>query len=271
MKTKLILSAVAALLAGVSAASAADLAARPYTKAPMAPMVAIYDWTGFYLGADAGGIWGGGRSTLVDFTSEGYDLGPAYNSSRSSSWLAGVHAGYNFQTASKIVLGVEGDFEWSDLKHSDNGILLAGGVPFGTSLWNVSDKLNWLATVRGRLGYAAGNWMPYVTGGAAWSDTHYTGFVTNNIAAAGGPGPYDVTNTKLGWAAGAGIELMAAPNWLFRAEYLHYGFGGEQITGATNPTFVPGARGVFTLGSTSYDTVRVGVSYKFGGPVVAKY
>src|SRR5262245_39406960 len=230
------------------AASAADLAARPYTKAPVAPVV-VYDWTGFYVGGNVGGIWGGNRNTLVDFTSDGYDLGPAFRSSSSNSWIAGVHGGYNWQTASKIVLGVEGDFEWTGLKHSNNGILLAGGAPFLTSLWNVSDSLNWLASIRGRLGYAAGNWMPYVTGGAAWSDTHHTGFVTNGFGLAV-TGPYDVTSTKLGWVAGAGVEFMARPNWLFRVEYLHYAFDGERIVGATNPGFVPGARGVFTLGST---------------------
>lgn len=258
-------TAVSILLTGVAAA--ADLPA--YTKASPPPAV-IYDWTGFYLGANAGGIWGGGRSTLVDFTSDGYDPGPTLTSSRSSSWVAGVHGGHNWQTASRIVLGIEGDFEFASHSHSNSGPLLAAGAPFLNSLSNVSDRLNWLASARGRLGYAVGSFMPYITGGSAVSETRYSGYVTNGFGLAVS-GPYSETRAHTGWVAGAGAEYMASPNWIFRAEYLHYAFGGERIVGATNPGFVAGARGVFTLGGTTYDTVRAGVSYKFGGPTAANY
>jgi outer membrane immunogenic protein len=269
---KKILIGAIVLIAGGASAIAADLPARTYTKAPAAVPQAIYDWTGFYIGGNGGGVWGGGRSSLVNFTSDGYDLGPAFKSSSSSSWLAGVHGGYNWQTASRIVLGLEGDFEGTNLRHSNNGTLTAfGGLPFGTSLWNMSDRLNWLASVRGRLGYAVDKFMPYVTGGAAWSNVNYSGFVTNNLAAAGGYGPYNQTTTKTGWVAGVGGEYAFASNWIARLEYLHYGFGGETLVGVNHPSFVPGARGVFTVGSTGYDTVRAGISYKFGGPVVARY
>lgn len=263
-----------ACLASVSA-FAADLPNSKGAPAFAPPPPPTFSWTGFYIGANAGAIWDGSRNTLVDFSSDGYDVGPAFRSKDSLGWLAGVHAGYNWQ-ASQFVFGVEGDFDGTGLRHNNNGNLTVGGAPFGTSLYGVSDRLNWLASARGRLGYALGAWMPYVTGGAAWSDTHYTGFVTNNLASGGGYGPYDQTQVRTGWVVGAGLEYMVAPNWLFRAEYLHYGFGGEQIIGATNPTFYPGARGVFTLGSTSFNVVRAGVSYKFDlfappAPVVAKY
>jgi outer membrane immunogenic protein len=271
---KKFLIAAAGLAALAAPALAADMAPAPraYTKAP-AIVAQVYDWTGFYVGVNGGGAWGGGRSSLVNFTSDGYDLGPAFNSSGSSSWLAGVHGGYNWQTASKIVLGIEGDFEWTNLKHSNNGILTFLGLPFGTSLWSMNDSLSWLASVRGRLGYAVGNFMPYVTGGAAWSNVNYSGFVTNNIAVTiTGFGPYNQTITQTGWVAGVGGEYMFAPNWIARLEYLHYGFGGQTLVGANNPTFISAAaHGVFTLGSTGYDTVRAGISYKWGGPVVAKY
>jgi outer membrane immunogenic protein len=268
MKKTLLLGAALAALVAATCASAADLATRLDAETPpSAPEVApAYNWTWFYIGGNVGCIWGCQRDTLVDFTSDGYDLGPAFRSGSGSGLLGGIHGGYNWQATSQVVLGVEGDFDWTGLKHDDSGNLTAfGGSLFGTSLWGVSDRLNWLASARLRLGYAAGNWMPYATGGAAWSNTNYTGYVTNNIAASGGYGRYDETLTHTGWVAGAGVEYMATHNWLLRFEYLHYGFGGEQIVGATNPTFVPGAQGVFTLGSTSFDTVRVGVSYKFGG------
>ncbi len=267
MKKTLLLTAALGALVAASSVSAADLTTRLDAETPpSAPVVApLYNWSGFYIGGNVGGIWGGQRDTLVDFTSDGYDLGPAFRSASSSSLIGGVHGGYNWQTASQFVFGVEGDFDWTGLKHANSGNLTAfGGFPFGTSLWDVSDRLNWLASARARVGYAAGNWMPYATGGVAWSSTNYTGFITNG-GGLGFSGPYDETRTHTGWAAGAGVEYMATANWLLRFEYLHYGFGGEQIVGATNPDFVPGARGVFSLGSTTFDTVRVGVSYKFGG------
>jgi outer membrane immunogenic protein len=253
--------AISALLIAtpLSIASAADMA----LKAPPPPPAPVNSWTGCYLGINGGGAWAKDGNTLVNFTSDGYDLGPNFHNNTASSFVGGFQGGCNYQAAS-WVLGVEGDFDWTSLKHSNSGILLAGGIPFGVSLTSTNDDLKWLASARARLGYAFGNFMPYVTGGAAWSDTTFNGFVTNNLLAPGtGPGPYSANQIRSGYVVGGGIEYMATHNWLLRAEYLYYGFGGETFVGANNPSFVPGAAGVFSYSRENISVLRAGLSYKF--------
>jgi outer membrane immunogenic protein len=262
MKKLAFITTVAALMG--TSAFAADMAVKaPPVVSPPPP-----SWTGFYLGANIGGVWGDLGSAAVNFTSDGYDPGPSFSSARQATVIGGFHGGYNFQTYTNWVVGVEGDFDWTNLSNTNSGILLAGGAPFGTSLTGTKELVDSLASARGRLGYSFGNWVPYVTGGGAWSRTEYTGFVTNNLAAGGGPGSFDVAQTKSGWVVGGGFEYKVTPNLLLRAEYLHYEFNNDGGTFVTqhNPTFVPGAVGIITFGATSqFNVARVGFSYLFGG------
>ena len=245
----------AALIGMVSSSYSADLTAEP----------AAPDWTGIYLGGNVGYAGAHFGSQSVDFTSDGYDPGPDFSSSSSSDLIGGIHGGANYQI-DQIVLGVEGDFDWTSLDQKNDGTLLAGGVPFGNSTTQMSEDVNWLASARLRLGYAAGDFMPYLTGGIAWANIEYSGFVTNNVDAGGGPGPYSEKKDETGWVVGGGIEYMPFKNWTIRAEYLHYDFGdGGKFVGAHNPTFVPGAAGVFDYGDTNIDVARIGVTYLFGG------
>src|SRR5579863_9689524 len=140
--------ALGALLVAQCAA-AADLSVAPlYTKAPPAEVTQAYNWTGFYLGANAGGGWGrswwSANAVPVDL----------------SGAQAGGTAGYNWQFGN-AVLGLEGDMDWSNLK----GTNTSAGCPAGCT----TDD-NWLSTLRGRVGYAFGGIMPYVTGGLAVGD-----------------------------------------------------------------------------------------------------
>jgi len=178
------------LMALTGAAAAADLppAPAPYYKAPYAPP--YYNWTGFYLGVNGGG--GFGRSSW-DSTG-GFDLTGA---------LAGGTIGYNYQYG-RAVIGAEGDIDWSGMKGSTTAGCAAG--------CQTSDS--WLSTVRGRLGYAADRFLPYVTGGAAFG----------NIQAST-PGFAGSSTTNLGWTVGAGIEFALAGNWTAKAEYLYVDLG----------------------------------------------
>jgi outer membrane immunogenic protein len=184
--------ACAAVAALTSAAAAADLprpAPAPYYKAPPA-YAPIYNWTGFYIGVNGGG--GFGRSAW-DSTG-GFDL---------SGGLVGGTVGYNYQMG-QFVLGVEGDIDWANI----NGTTTA----FCTLGCKTNDT--WLSTVRGRLGYAADRFLPYVTGGAAFGDIR-----------ASTPGFPGNSSTNTGWTIGGGIEGAIAGNLTAKVEYLYVDLG----------------------------------------------
>jgi outer membrane immunogenic protein len=182
---------MATLGAGLESANAADLQRR-YDPVPRAPVyyAPIDTWSGFYLGVNGGGGWG--RSTWS--TTNGFDL---------SGGLVGGTAGYNWKAGS-FVLGVEGDVDWSNIK---------GRTFIGCPLGCQTDN-SWLATVRGRVGYAFDRFMPYVTGGIAFGDVH-----------ARTPGFAGASSTETGWAVGGGVEFTISMNWKAKAEYLYVDLG----------------------------------------------
>jgi outer membrane immunogenic protein len=148
MKT-LLLASAAMMTLGVAAASAADLSGRKTMPYKAQPYAQTYNWSGFYLGANGGGGWGGSDS------SDGF------------RGLVGGTVGYNYQV-SRAVFGLEGDIDWSDLSRNGN-----------CSAFSCQTRNNWLSTVRGRVGYAFDRFMPYVTGGVAFGD------VKTSVAAIG--------------------------------------------------------------------------------------
>jgi len=251
MQMKKILTGLAAVaglsvsvLAMTATAHAADLAAAPvYTKAP--PPVAIYNWTGFYIGANGG--MGEGN------TKERFSNGAQANQGLSGG-MAGATAGYNWQFGAAVV-GVESDWDWTDIK---------GSAACPNTAFTCFSKANDVATFRGRLGWAAnGPVLLYVTGGAAYENVKNGAL---NAAGTGGLATGSYNTDRWGWAAGAGVEYGFLPNWSAKLEYMHYGFMNYTApagTLSTTPT---------TL-SQNIDTIKVGVNYHFnwGGPVVAKY
>ncbi|MDA9437376.1 outer membrane protein [Bradyrhizobium sp. CCBAU 51627] len=199
---KKIFLASACLLALTGAASAADLAARPYVKAPVA-MASVYNWTGFYLGLVGGGAW--------------EDSG----SPRMQGGFVGGTAGYNWQTGN-VVFGVEADGAWADVSASATGATVVPG--FGVVTTTASSKTDALGTVRGRIGYAVNNVLFYGTGGYAWIDNKIT------LSALG----VSASDSKWhsGWTVGAGVEAFIAPQWSIKGEYLYRSLGGETYFGA---------------------------------------
>jgi outer membrane immunogenic protein len=270
---KIALAAAAVSILFVGAASAADMAPR-YTKAPPPPVV-VYNWTGFYIGADVGGDWIRGDASTT-FIESGLLPGgiSAFNQSRtltSQGVIGGGYAGYNWQS-SNWVFGIEADI--SALGNSNTtatapnisfpgGGLLAGGFVFSRSQ-------DWLSTVRGRVGIlAAPNLLLYVAGGAAFAENHYAASYT-----ASNPGslPWqtDFRKTQTGYTVGAGAEWMTTSNWILRAEYLYVSLPGASVA-TTSPTFGPTFVVPFNWNRTDEHIGRVGIAYKFGGAVVAKY
>jgi outer membrane immunogenic protein len=231
--------ASAALLALSGAASAADMAAAPaYTKAPP-PMDPGYNWTGFYIGAMGGYGWSDHtRITVggVTFTGTGSDINGGFG---------GGTIGYNWQMG-QAVFGLEADGAAADITDSSTAL----GV-------TLRERIDAFGSVTGRIGYTWGPTLLYAKGGYAWADNEIS-------AAAVGVGTFfSESHIHSGWTIGGGLEYMFAPNWSAKAEYMYADYGNETYLGG----FVPGGVGF----GGAFHTVKAGVNYHFGGPVMARY
>jgi outer membrane immunogenic protein len=215
----LALVSVAALTGTAAAADLSRPAPVPYYKAPV--VAPAFSWTGFYIGLNGGG--GFGRSA--------WDRTGSFNT---SGGLVGGTIGYNYQIGQTVV-GIEGDIDWADINGTTNNACALG--------CKTSDS--WLSTVRGRLGYAADRFMPYITGGAAFGDIK-----------ASTPGFAGANSDRAGWTLGAGLEFAVAQNWSVKAEYLYVDLG----------KFNCGAScGLAVTDNVSFTTnlIRAGVNYHF--------
>jgi outer membrane immunogenic protein len=250
---KLLLGVVGLVAFAANApAIAADLAARPYTKAP-AMIAAIYDWSGFYIGANGGGA--SSRNCLDVNNSLGAVVAPAVREGchDANGGVAGGQIGYRWQSAN-FVFGVEAQGDWADLKGSNVSLF-----PPLAAVTNQS-KIGALGLFTGQVGYAWNNVLWYVKGGAAVTDDKYKGLV-------GGVVIDQANATRWGGTVGTGIEVGFAPNWSVGVEYDHLFMGNRNITFTT-----PG--GVVTRTDNIRQDVDMGtvrVNYRWGGPVVAKY
>lgn len=216
-----LLAAGISALALSSAAQAADL----IIEEPIVGVVeaAGGDWEGAYIGAHVGYGWG-----LADHTSlvPGNDLDLA-------GFFAGVQAGANFYLSDGIVGGIEGDVSWANITGTDT---------FGVG--TIEHTINWMGSVRGKLGFDAGAFMPYLTAGLAFANA--TRDVTTNATA-----PF--SNTHVGWTAGAGVDVMVTEDVSLNLEY-RYSDLGEQVydTGGIPPTI-----------HLTTHTVRAGFNWHF--------
>lgn len=250
MKKVLLVTASLIALGAGAPAVAADLAARPYTKAP--PMVAaVYDWSGFYIGANGG--WGSSRNCW-DFLPVG---GGAVSDGchDGTGGTVGGQIGYRWQ-AGTWVFGLEAQGNWADFQGSNVTLVTA------PALRNES-RVDAFGLFTGQIGYAANNVLFYVKGGAAVTSNEYRALVagTNALAAVTGD------DTRWGASVGVGLEYAFAPNWSFGVEYNHL-FMQDRTYAFTTPG------GVFFGNeriSQDVDLVTARINYKFGGPTAARY
>lgn len=274
--------AAALLSVALSAAGAfaADFPARTYTKAPIA-VAPIYNWTGFYVGLNAGGAWNDSNPTTTTlFPVAAYfadtsvtAIGLAGNQHiNRSGFTGGVTGGYNWQVNS-AVLGIEADFNYFGVKGSTSGTALYPCCAPTSFTINSSDSTNWLATVRGRVGFlATPAFLLYGTGGLAVANVKANFLFTDTFAAA--TESASISTTRYGWTAGVGGEYALMNGWSIKAEYLYVDLGRASTT--SNNLIVLGTipfplqTFTHTVNLTS-NIGRVGINYKFGGPVVAKY
>ena len=253
-----------AILLSTFAAHAADLQA-PY-KAPAYVAPAIFDWTGYYAGFNAG--YGFGKSddsvvvtnpgTLFVGTEPAAVAAAGAASQSPKGFLGGVQVGYNWQWG-HIVAGLEADFDYMGLKASTTGTA-PDPVVVGNS-YNISQeiKTNWLGTARPRIGWAFDNFLVYATGGVAVSQIKYTSShsETTTIAA----GSRSTNPIKLGWVAGLGVEWAWSQRWSVKAEYLYTRIASVSTDYGVTDGVLTGSEG--GAANLNINIARLGVNYRF--------
>ena len=238
---KRLILAASVLAASTASSFAADLAARPYTKAPPPVVAAMYDWSGFYIGINGG--WGQ-SSTRYDWANF------LVRSDNASGGTVGGQIGYNWQAGS-WVFGIEAQGNWADLSRTYVD-------PFDPR-WSVGTTVDALGLFTGRVGYAANNVLFYVKGGAAVANNSYWAAL-NNIDF------INVSNTRWGAAVGVGLEWGFAPNWSFGVEYNHLFLGDTDYNWA-NANWRYTNVGI----RQDIDLVTARINYRFGGPGLTRY
>jgi outer membrane immunogenic protein len=222
-----------ALLIIPFAAQGADMPIKaPYYKGAPRSVVAYYNWTGFYAGINGGYAFGSS-----DWTSPAVSPDP-------KGFLAGATIGYNWQSGA-IVYGLEGDWDWSNVKADAT-----------CGAFTCTTKQDWIATARGRIGYAFDRWLPYLTAGGAFASLKAS---TTNPLFTG------ASSTQIGWTAGVGLEYAIIGNWTAKIEYLYADLGKFDCGTGCGPL----ATGNNV--SFSESIVRAGLNYKFSGPIFSRF
>lgn len=218
-------------------AFAADL---PLARAPVAPVAsaraAIYTWTGFYVGGQIGA--GVGRSSWSDPISGGNNT-----FTTGAGVLGGGQLGANYQW-NALVLGIEGDFNWTGLK--------GGGRDFRGDA--IGTETQWTSTVAGRVGAAFDRLLIYGKGGVAFARDRSTfADLAGNSASS--------AFVRTGWTAGVGLEYGIAANWSAKVEYDYLSFGSQALnfTTATPTTYGAGA-------NLNVQEMKAGINVRLGGP-----
>jgi outer membrane immunogenic protein len=247
---------------------AADIPVKsPVMKAPPS----VFAWNGIYVGANIGyasmkdsgdyrcvnpaGVLFGVTCDVVPG-----NVGP-------DGVIGGIQAGYNWQS-NQWVYGIEADIQATSLSETFTATgpfaLLGGGADPADTTTTVSEKLSWLATFRGRVGFAVKRSLWYVTGGAAVGHVKLASNLSS--ATANIQYPAALSDTRTGWTVGGGFEWAFADNWSVKAEGLYFDLGSVTVaSGSTSITGAPIVTG-FTIGR-DFDLTgviaRAGVNYRF--------
>ncbi len=226
-------------------------------KAPPAPPPETIDWGGFYLGGHAGYGWGTKDWSVI---TTGPIAGFAVNNDISGG-LAGAHGGFNYQW-SRYVLGIEGQWSWTNVRGTHVGSVLGFTNTLGADV-------DWLAMLTGRLGYAADRWLIFASGGAVWARDKYSA----NFGAFPAL-QFEADVTRLGWTVGGGVEYALTRNWSLRLDYNYIDIssdrGGGGGGGTTRLTVVPvpvpppgPPDGVDSRIDQTMHVIKAGVTYRF--------
>ncbi len=234
-----VVATTAVSLATLISAQAADLPMAPSYQPPVVVAQQVYNWTGFYVGVNGGYAWG--QQDPFNIITDRFD-------SISTDLSGGVFGGtFGAQIQSgHVVMGLEADIDWANIKGSTTAIPTVAGIPFPGASVNATTNIDWESTVRFRAGYAADNWLFYGTGGFA-----LLGAKTNLTTVSGGAVCQGVllncsgTNRQVGLALGGGLEYGFTPNLSGKLEYLYIAAASLEVS--------------------RHSEIRAGLNYRFGG------
>jgi outer membrane immunogenic protein len=250
---KFLQAAVGLVVLGMAVpATAADLPVA-YSRAPTM-FAALYDWSGFYVGANGG--WGSSHKCWDLMTGISGTFVAAEGCHNATGGVAGGQLGYRLQS-SAFVYGIEFQGNWADLRGSNVSLVAPGTVN--------QSRIDAFAMLTGQVGYALDTVLLYVKGGGVVTSDRFNGFIP-----AVGPGAVEATSdVRWGGVVGAGLEYAFAPNWSAAVEYDHMFMGTR-----AEDFYSTIAAGFFTREDRirqGIDLVTVRVNYRWGGPVIAKY
>jgi outer membrane immunogenic protein len=260
----------------------------------------VHGWTGWYIGVNAGGNWGGDPVSTsasnsqycppgscgkaLAFANASIDGATGAFPVRTDGLIGGVQFGYNWQLADRWVAGFEADLQGlagangSNSRSSSADVSGFAGHSVGTDLLT-SKSIDFLGTVRGRLGFLVKpNLLVFGTGGFAYGHVKSSLAISQSLIGTGlgnfEPSFGTASNTSRmqgGWTLGAGFEWMFASNWTAKVEYLHYDLGsvtsyariGDRIVSPSPPTTYYFVNDVQSTTRFYGDIVRVGLNYRF--------
>lgn len=218
----------------VNAASAADAI---IAEEPVAVSAPVFNWSGAYLGGQIGYGWG--KST---FQSEG-----EIDALKPNGFLGGLYAGYNFDIGNNVILGIDGDVTYNNLKKS-----LSDDDDFLTA--TVESRLRWSGAVRARAGYAFDRFMPYIAGGVAFGSVKTSASLSDGDLTIGA----SQSKTLTGWTVGGGVDYAATDNVILRLEYRYTDYGHKNFSADNDGFGFDSVRNKFKT-----NDIRLGVAYKF--------
>ncbi|MGE4250234.1 MAG: outer membrane protein [Parvibaculaceae bacterium] len=241
-----LLGVAAAVAIMTGPAFAADIVA----PEPMAP-----SWSGLYLGVHGGWAWADLDAQYNNpetdeecFENDSEFPGGCAIDLKADGPFVGGQVGYNFVFDGGLMVGIEGDYAWMDLKDDDFGGNPEDNPPGPANSWetHVEQEIDQVASVRARLGFAMDNFLPFITGGWAWAHSERSAhgdFVDDSDK-----------NWHDGWTIGGGFEYLISEDWSVKAEYRYYDFGKEtymvnEITDGTEVDF-------------DMHTVQIGINFR---------
>jgi outer membrane immunogenic protein len=267
---KFLLAAVGLVALGMAApASAADLPAKVYTKAPAVVPIPIYDWSGFYIGGNAGYGW---SNRCIDVTAiNGVGFVDAEGCRSSGGGVVGGQIGYRWQVTN-WVFGLEAQGDWANLRNSNRSLFFTSPVTGLADTWTT--KTNSLGLFTGQVGYAWNNVLWYVKGGAAVANQNWTLFDSTTSV-----GIVTANRTRWGGTVGTGIEYGFAPNWSVALEYDYLWRVSDSNNyvipaGVLNAVGVGGVTAITANTRADLNMITARINYRFGwgsAPVVSRY
>ena len=229
----------------------------------------VYNWTGCYIGANAGAGWSRNQvSEPLNATFQNFaPVGSSFDANSNAAFIGGGQLGCNYQFAPNWVVGLQGDMSFGGISGQADDPFFAGKNPGPVTL---QAKTTWIASAQGRVGYAWNNILLYGTGGPAWAHTKFSG---GNLDRFGNPADFCFSgglgvactptgsDTRLGWTLGAGFEWAFNNNWSAGFVYNHYAFGSRNVT-LTDPNAFSSTVADITV-KTQIDTAKVTLNYRF--------